>query len=315
MVAAVITAGALFALHGHITTGALIATILLSGRMMQPVQRALALWAKYQDYALARNKVEAIFETPQYPGSPANDENSSRDGTVEIRGLSFRHSDDRPWLLDNLDLDVRRGESILLSGAHGSGKTLLLQLIGGVYPPAKGSIAIDSRNILRYTPEDLIRHVGLVRSEGMIFRGTIRDNMTRFGQIPEKEVQEIAALLKLDRDIARLPSGFDTLLTGNSTDSIPPGLKQRIAMVRVLAPKPRLILFDNADRALDREGYNLVYSLLARLKGKAGMIIVSDDFNIRGLASRFYRLENGKLMETQEAYSTNPVKPYTELRI
>lgn len=315
MVAAVITGGALFVLHGTITTGALIATILLSGRMMQPVQRALALWARYQDYSLARQKVEAVFETPQYPGTPANDSNMTRDGTVIINKLSFRHREDGPWILDNLDFDVKRGESVLLSGPHGSGKTLLLQLIGGVYPPGKGTIDIDDRNILRYTPEDLVRHVGLIRSEGTIFRGTIRDNMTCFGQIPEKEVQEIAALLKLDRDIARLPSGFDTMLTGNSTDSVPPGLKQRIAMTRVLAPKPRLILFDNADRALDREGYNLVYSLLARLKGKASMILISDDYNIRGLASRYCRLENGRVTDTNETYSANPVRPYTELRI
>lgn len=315
MVAVVIVSGALFALNGHITTGALIATILLSGRMMQPIQRALGLWARYQDYSLARQKVEAIFETPQYPGSPANDANLARDGIVKIEKLSFRHSDDKPWLLDDLDLDLKRGESILLSGAHGSGKTLLLQLLAGIYPPGKGAINIDGRNILRYASEDLIRHVGLIRSEGTIFRGTIRDNMTCFGQIPEKEVQEIAALLKLDRDIARLPSGFDTLLTGTNTDSIPPGLKQRIAMTRALAPKPRIILFDNADRALDREGYNLVYNLLARLKGRASMILVSDDCNIRGLATRFCRIENGKLVETDESYSTNQVKPYTELRI
>jgi ATP-binding cassette subfamily C protein LapB len=209
------------------------------------------------------------------------------------------------------------GESILLTGAHGSGKTLLLQLLAGIYPRrAKAQSTVDGRNILRYASEDLIRHVGLIRSEGVIFRGTIRDNMTCFGQIPEKEVQEIAALLKLDRDIARLPSGFDTLLTGTNTDSIPPGLKQRIAMTRVLAPKPRIILFDNADRALDREGYNLVYNLLARLKGRASMVLVSDDFNIRGLATRVSAaLKNGKLVETEESYSTNQVKPYTELSI
>ncbi len=315
MVAAVISAGALFVLHGNITTGALVATLLLSGRMMQPLQRALSLWAKYQDYTIARQKVEAIFETPRYPGSPANDQNTSRAGHLEISGLSFRRSDDKPWLLDGVDFKLDRSDTVLLSGAHGSGKSLLLQLIAGIYPPGKGTIEIDGRNILRYAPEDLIRHVGLIHSEGVIFRGTIRDNMTCFGQIQEKDVHEIASLLKIDRDIALLPSGFDTMLNGNNTDSVPPGLKQRIAMARVLAPKPRIILFDNADRGLDREGYSLVYSLLARLKGKAGMILISDDRNIRGLASIFYTLENGKVIETEESYSTGHIKPYSELRL
>lgn len=315
MVAAVITTGALFVLHGNITTGALVATLLLSGRMMQPLQRALSLWAKFQDYTIARQKVEAIFETPRYPGIPANDQNITRSGRLEISGLAFRRGDDKPWLLDGVDFKLDRSDAVLLSGAHGSGKSLLLQLIAGIYPPANGTINIDGHNILRYAPEDLIRHVGLIHSEGVIFRGTIRDNMTCFGQIPEKDVHEIAFLLKIDRDIALLPSGFDTMLNGNNTDSVPPGLKQRIAMARVLAPKPRIILFDNADRGLDREGYSLVYSLLARLKGKAGMILISDDRNIRGLASCFYTLENGKLTKTEELCSTGYIKPYSELRL
>jgi ATP-binding cassette subfamily C protein LapB len=86
-------------------------------------------------------------------------------------------------------------------------------------------------------------------------------------------------------------------------------------MARVLAPRPRLILFDNADRGLDREGYSVIYGLLARLQGKAGMILVSDDQNIKGLATRFCVLENGKIRETEESYSTGHIKPYSELRL
>ena len=85
-------------------------------------------------------------------------------------------------------------------------------------------------------------------------------------------------------------------------------------MVRVLATKPRVILFDNADRSLDKEGYSMIYSLLARLKGKASMILVSDDLNIQGLASRHYTLKKGDLIERNTAQKSN-VKPYRELRL
>jgi ATP-binding cassette subfamily C protein LapB len=297
MVAAAIAVGALLALRGEITTGALIATVLLSGRMMQPVQRALALWAKYQDFTLARGKAEAIFEMPQHRTVSLDYGDAAREGVMEIEGLGFRQGEDTPWLLKDVSLRLERGESILLSGDHSAGKTALLELMTGIYPATCGEIRIDGRNILRYQPEHLVRHIGYIQAEGLIFRGTIRDNMTCFGQIPEQNAQEIAALLKVDRDIARLPAGFNTFLSGNSTDSVPPGLKQRIAMVRVLAPKPRIVLFDNADRALDREGYNLAYSLLGRLRGKAALVLVSEDHNIRALADRFFTLEEGRLRE------------------
>ncbi|MCC6597995.1 MAG: ATP-binding cassette domain-containing protein [Alphaproteobacteria bacterium] len=305
MVAAVITIGALFVLQGQITTGALIATVLLSGRMMQPIQRALALWARYQDYVLAKEKVETLFETPRHFAVAANDEAPERKGDLSLRHLSFQHERDGVWLLKNIDLELNAGECVLLHADHSASKGAFLDMLAGIYPPTTGDIVIDGVNILRYSPERLIQHVGLIRTEGLIFRGTIRDNMTCFGQIEGESVREVAALLKIDREIAKLPAGFDTFLTGGQADTIPPGLKQRISMVRVLASKPRIIIFDNADLALDREGYNAIYSLLARLKGRVSMILISGDCNIRSLAERSFVLENGALSEDTDHLKHN----------
>jgi ATP-binding cassette subfamily C protein LapB len=85
-------------------------------------------------------------------------------------------------------------------------------------------------------------------------------------------------------------------------------------MVRVLAPKPRLIIFDNADRSLDRDGYNLVYNLLARLKGKATIILSSDDHNLTAQASRFFSLQDGRLVETPRTDSRKDIF-YRELKL
>ena len=165
------------------------------------------------------------------------------------------------------------------------------------------------------TVKDYIRSIYDFQSEGIIFRGTIRDNLTCFGQIDEARVQEMSALLQIDRDIAALPSGFDTYLNGNATDTIAPGLKQRISMVRVLASRPRVIIFDNADRSLDRNGYNLVFNLLGRLKGKATLIISSNDHNLTAQADRFFHLDKGRLSETPQQKDTRKNIQYRELKI
>ena len=86
-------------------------------------------------------------------------------------------------------------------------------------------------------------------------------------------------------------------------------------MVRVLAPKPRIILFDNADRALDREGYNLVHTLLAQLKGKATLILVSDDQNICALAETIHYFDHGRLVEMPRPEANRRIQSYRELRI
>lgn len=316
MVASVISVGALFVLKGMLTTGALIATLLLSGRMMQPIQKALGLWARYQDYMLAREHLEELFSTPQrrIMEKESNIEPAS-DGRLGIYDLSFKHKTDDTPLLVNVNLKIERGDSILISGAHGAGKTTLLNLIAGIYPLSFGEIHVDGENINTYAPEEFVHHVGYIRTSALIFRGTIRENITCFGQTNEAQAKEVAALLNVDKDVAKLPGGFDTFLSGNNTDSIPPGLKQRIAIVRVLATKPRLILFDNADRTLDKEGYAMIYSILARLKGKASMILISDDRNIRGLAQRHYVLEDGELIESGEIYNQGNIRPYQELRL
>ncbi len=316
MVTSVISVGAWCVLSGYVTTGGLIATLLLSGRMMQPVQKALGLWARYQDYALARAHLSGILLTPQNENEYVEEAPQVYpEGRLKITDMSFKYQKDEHNFLEKIDLSLKYGDTILISGAQGAGKSTLLNLISGIYPPASGEIMIDGQRLQSFSQNQFIKHVGYIRSEPMIFRGTIRDNVTAFGLIPEAQVQEVARLLEIDRDIAKLPGGFDTFLSGNNTDSIPSGLKQRLSILRVLATKPKLILFDNADRALDKEGYAMIYSFLARLKGKATMILVSEDRNICDLAERHYVMRDGKLIPDSQQEKQGNIKPYQELRL
>lgn len=316
MVAAVISVGAWYVLNGLLTTGGLIAVLLLSGRMMQPVQKLLALWTRYQDYALARQNITELFTLPQQAVTARySDIARLPDGRLEMQQVSFRYKNAEDTVFSQIDLKLRRGDAVLISGGHGAGKTTLLNVIAGLYPADTGIIRIDGELIASYKAEDLVRHIGYIRSHPLIFRGTIRDNITSFGQIDEARAREIASLMDVDKDVARLPGGFDTLLNGNDTDTIPPGLKQRIAIVRALATKPRLILFDNADRSLDKDGYAMMYSLLARLKGKVSMILVSEDKNICGLADRHYVLREGRLDSDSRVATRTNIRPYQELKL
>lgn len=316
MIACVISLGAIMVLGGGITTGVLIATLLLSGRMMQPVQKALALWARYQDYQLARANVEEIISLPQHITTPdKRSEEVLPKGILEMRNISLHYGEEGKPILNGIYLSLHKNETILIRGEHGSGKTSLLDVMSGLQPPSEGEVLIDDIPVQEYAAEKLCHHIGFIRTSSMIFRGTIRDNITCFGQSDEKTAREVSTLLHVDRDVAKLPGGFDTLLSGNNTDNVPVGLQHRIAIARVLATKPKIILFDNADRTLDKEGYAAIYSLLARLKGKISMILVSSDKNICGLADRTLVLQDGRLTETDEVYSKGNVRPYKELRI
>jgi ATP-binding cassette subfamily C protein LapB len=302
MMAVVMTTGAVMAIHGEITMGALIATLQLSGRLMQPVQRGLVLWAKYQDFRVARRKVEGLFALPRTaaearaPLPPLAEDVAApmAEGYLSLRNLSYG------TVLKNVTLDLEPGDVVAIGGAARAGKTELLEILAGLYPPDEGAVLIDGVDMRHYAPEALAHHVGYMATEGVVFRGTIRDNITRFGMIPEARAREVTGFLAVDQDVARLPSGFDTVLQADGADRVPPGLRQRIAMTRVLAARPHIILFDEADRSLDRAGYNLVFAMLARLSRKTAMIIVSDDANITALAARHYVLEDGALVQQSQ---------------
>jgi ATP-binding cassette subfamily C protein LapB len=239
-----------------------------------------------------------------------------KEGRLAIKNMSFSYGGDA-LLFNNISLDLRRGECVSISGDHSCGKTTLLKLISGLYKPTKGDVLVNDAAATLYPARELVQHVGYLAMEGTIFKGTIQQNLTAFGEIPLSKVKEIMKLLDIEKDIAKLPAGFDTKLEGGTADPIPPGLKQRITIARVLASKPRILLFDNADRALDQHGYHHVYRLLARLKGKATIIIVSDDRNILRLAQKEYVLEGGHLIEREfsDRSKMHDVLPYQELRL
>lgn len=302
LVICLISTGALLVLHGQITSGALVATLLLSGRMMQMVQRGLVLWLKYQDYCLSRDKVTRLFDMPVE--SLSADETMADTpaiGTLTLENITYSRSGEDRAVFSGLNFAIAAGETVALHGRTGSGKSTLLRLMTGAFAPSGGAAILDQRPVASYAPEDLARHIGLLGDTPVIFRGTIRHNITRFGEISDAKARAYAAMLGIDTDIARLPLGFDTFLQGNNNDVIPPGLKQRIGMARALAAEPKVLLVDGTETALDRASLQRLVAVLQKLKSRAAIVIVSSDPDLLALADSHCILHNGKISTTSGA--------------
>ncbi len=314
MTVSVVSYGAIKVLNGDMGTGGLAACLLLSGRVMQPVQRALGLWTRFQSFFIDKKELEDIFALP---GSSYGDTETVMQptGLVNCKNLSFSYGEKSPLLFDDINLSLRTGQSISLIGGQGSGRTTFINLLTGLYKPTKGQITIDGANPSQVSPVQLASHIGYLPEKGAIFHGTIMENLTFFGTIPEKDALKAAEHLEVSEAVALLPNGYKTVLSDSVTDPIPPGLKQRISIARALATRPRIILFNNADRNLDRSGYNLVFRILGRLKKNTVLIIISDDRNILRLADKEYYIVNGKLEENAPVDSKLfSVLPFRELR-
>ena len=314
MTVTVVSLGALKVIHGEMGTGGLAACVMLSGRIMQPVQRALSLWTRVQSFFIDRREVRELFELPVIEHVETERIASPR-GDLVLDGVGFGFSAEKP-LFQGLHLRLAPGDSLAISSTPGSGKTTLLHLIAGMLIPTEGKITVDGAQPHLVAPDVLARHVGYLPEKGTIFYGTIRENLTFFGSIDEEDAMTAARLLGIDEAVAVLPQGYETMLTDSVSDPIPPGLKQRIAMARVLANKPRIILFDNADRGLDKYGYNRIFAMLGRLKPRVVLILISDDRNILRLADRELFLHQGRLLETEPADSkVLSILPFREFRV
>ena len=298
MTVAVICAGAPMVVNGYLSIGALIACVLLAGQVMQPLQRALSLWVRFQDIEQARKRLGTLLTLPARNSLPT-EAISANHGAVHIENIRLSFTEGKP-VLDGVSLDIEPGECVSVQGDSGCGKTTFLELLAGIYAPDKGRILLSGMEVSNIPASERSRLIAYLPAKGMILRGNIMDNLTGFDSRRQKEAHAIADLLGIEQAVATLPQGYDTPIEGLSSDMIPPGLKQRIAIGRALLFKPRLILYDNADHGLDRKSYSMIFNLLARLKTRATIVIVSDDKNIMSIADRVVEIRRGQVVQMME---------------
>jgi ATP-binding cassette, subfamily C, bacterial LapB len=292
MMVAVAAAGAPLALRGDLTLGALAAGVLLAGRIADPTRRRLELWIAQRRAPLAYETLNGLFGQRAASYGAENE----RTGRVELQGVTCSSSCGRP-ALDNVSLRLKPGDAVAISGDGGPGLRTLFGVLTGVSLPTQGSVLVDGWPPQAYSSESLAAHLAYLSGESLVLRGTIYDNLSHFGRIPEDRVRELTVLFGLDECLQSLPEGHHTQLEGGAAGAVSRGFRQRIALARSLALKPRIVLLDHAERTLDLEGYNCLYRLLGLLKGRVTLLLATEDQNILRLADAHCRLEQGRLLQ------------------
>ncbi len=299
---AIVSIGSLSVIANTLTIGALAATILLTGRALQPVLRAMGLWTQFQGIRLARQRIDEIYALPledttaSEPNGPSGSRSPTLIGAMTLDAVSFRYRDDGPSILDNVSLVIRSGEAIGITGDNGTGKSTIVNLMSGICRPSQGRVLIDDRDMTTMDPVALRAQIGHMPQSGALFRGTLLDNLTMFreGDVVERAI-DLAQALGLDEVITRMPRGLDTRLGETTVDTLPDGVKQRIIMVRALVDQPQIILFDNANAALDQQSDQRLGILLQRYRGSRTMVIASHRPSLLRMCDRCYRVIDGQL--------------------
>lgn len=294
--------GSISVVQGDLTIGGLAAGTMLTSRVLQPGLRAMGVWIQFQSVRLAIRKVNELFSIPREDYGEFKCEQAVG-GRLDLEEVEFAYRGQEKPLLKGLSLTIQPGEIIGLTGANGSGKSTMISLLSGFLRPDSGTIAIDGTPLGEFDIEFLRSQIGIVPQQGVIFEGTILENMTlyREGEAVEQAI-ELAGKLGLGEIISKLPDGLDTYIGGAAAGSLSEGVKQKIIIVRSLVGNPKIIFFDDSNANFDIKNDKKLVELIRELKGERTMVVVSHRPSLLRLCDRKFELSDGTL----QPYSDSP---------
>ncbi len=307
---AVASIGSILVINNEITMGALAASTLLAGRTVQPLLRALGIWTRFQHIQIAKEKLRHINDTPVERSKDTMEVKTVK--TIEMKNFTFKYNENGKEILSDISLKLNHGDTIGIRGGNGSGKSTFLWALMGGLKPTSGEILLNDLPPTAFSTDSLRSRVAYLPQSPVMFSGTILDNLTMFrGDEYVDAALEIAEKLELNRILARMPDGYDTIIGDGAQGEIPTGIAQRITIARSLACKPDVILFDEANSGLDSQSDDDLQKLIEQLKGTATIVLVSYRPSLLRLADRIYDLKGGQLIEqpSQQSKIKSPSQP------
>lgn len=195
------------------------------------------------------NRVMEVLEMPDEV-LPESLKIPTETAHIIFEDVTFSYHDGAQPALERITFSVKRGETLGIIGATGSGKSTLIQLLQGFYPVSEGLIAIDGQPIGNMTPEELHGRFGVAFQNDAFFADTIRANIDFGRGLPEEQIRLAARCAQAEAFISEKPEGFDYMLTAKATN-LSGGQKQRLLIARALAGNPDILILDDSSSALD----------------------------------------------------------------
>mgnify|MGYP001667845683 FL=1 len=214
--------------------------------------------------------------------------------SISFKDVSFKYED--TWVLKDINLSIKKGQTVAIVGASGSGKSTLVDLLPRFYDVQKGGVYIDDTDIRNVRMLDLRRLMGNVNQEAILFNDTIYNNIAFGAKTTLDEVQRAARIANAEEFIAELPEGYDTNI-GDRGGKLSGGQRQRLSIARAVLKDPEILILDEATSALDTASERLVQEALERLMKGRTTIVIAHRLSTITNADKIVVLEDGSIVE------------------
>ena len=260
------------------TIGMLVAFQMFAGRLSQPLMRLVGLWQQFQQARLAVKRLGDLMDVPAEPYSLRPVRAAVPVGErplIAIDRLAFRHAEDRPFLYEDLNVEIGAGECVAIRGPSGCGKSTLARLLQGFYLPTRGAIRIDGVDSRHLAANEIRATFGVVPQETVLFSGTLLENLQLANPAATfDEVVNACTMAGIHEVIEQLPRGYDTEI-GERGAGLSGGQRQRLSIARALLKRPRVLLFDEATSNLDQRTADGIVATINALRGKVAIVVIS----------------------------------------
>ena len=298
MFTAIVGTAALQVISGQMSVGVMAACIILSNRIMQPVQTAMGMWTRLQHYRIAKKRHKDMFELDQETTEGKAVARQIKGG-ITLENVEYKYSANGPTVIKGVNAKIEPGQVVTIYGNNGAGKTTLMMLLMGTFQPTKGKISIDNVSQGAYDFETLRRQMAYLPPQGTLFQGTVMDNMTMYQNTDPAIVQralQVAKFLDLDRWVSRLPQGYNTRIGDHLFSMLSAGVQQRVCLARALIMQPKILILDEANTALDTQGDQEVLKIIQLLRGKTTVVYVTHRPSVQQIADVSFKLSDGVLI-------------------
>jgi len=288
------TVGAIAIINQELTMGSLIATNMLSGRLLGPMNQLVGSWRAFAGFKQSVERLGVLF------GLPIERQESSikmerPTGHIALDKVKFSYSEELDPVVDEVSFSLKPGALTALVGRNGSGKTTLIKLIQGLYIPESGRVLLDQADIKQFTRYELASWIGYVPQECALLHGTVRENLIfSRPEATDDEIVEACKATGVHDTIIDLPEGYGSDI-GEAGRRLSGGQKQRLTISRALLGDPPVLLLDEPSGSLDRQAEEELRDLLAKLAKNHTVILVTHSPILLGACSNMVVMDHGRI--------------------